>query len=119
MAINPDVIVLTKEAREICERILLSISLRQSANVGGLMVGLLRGDYDLIGKSLVDYIAEPHRSKLIPGFYEMKKPQSMLVLLVVLVVLGPSVFALCKGKEIADKVGIAMKNVMNHLENRF
>src|SRR5690606_27538895 len=62
--INPDVIVLTKEAREILPKeIPLSKSLRQSANVGGLMVGLLRGDYDLIGRSLVDYIAEPYRSK--------------------------------------------------------
>jgi homoserine kinase len=112
--INPDVIVLTKEAREILPKeIPLSISLRQSANVGGLMVGLLRGDYDLIGRSLVDYIAEPHRSKLIPGFYEMKEAAINAGALGSSISgSGPSVFALCKGKEIADKVGIAMKNVM-------
>lgn len=64
VVINPDVIVLTKEAREILPKeIPLTHALRQSANVGGLMIGLLRGDYDLIGRSLIDYIAEPHRSK--------------------------------------------------------
>lgn len=116
--INPDVIVLTKEAREILPKeIPLSISLRQSANVGGLMVGLLRGDYDLIGRSLVDYIAEPYRSKLIPGFYEMKEAAIKAGALGSSISgSGPSVFALCKGKDIADKVGEAMKNVMNEMK---
>ncbi|HUH72892.1 MAG TPA: homoserine kinase [Chitinophagales bacterium] len=115
--INPDVIVLTKEAREILPKeIPLSVSLRQSANVGGLMVGLLRGDYDLIGRSLVDYIAEPYRSKLIPGFYEMKEAAINAGALGGSISgSGPSVFALCKGKEIADKAGEAMKEVMNSL----
>jgi homoserine kinase len=80
------------------------------------MVGLLRGDYDLIGRSLVDYIAEPHRSKLIPGFYEMKEAAINAGALGSSISgSGPSVFALCKGKEIADKVGVAMKNVMIEL----
>lgn len=115
--INPDVIVLTKEAREILPKeIPLSISLRQSANVGGLMVGLLRGDYDLIGRSLVDYIAEPYRSKLIPGFYDMKNAAIEAGALGSSISgSGPSVFALCKGKEIADKAGMAMKAVMDGL----
>lgn len=115
--INPDVIVLTKEAREILPKdIPLSHSLRQSANVGGLMVGLLRGDYDLIGRSLIDYIAEPYRSKLIPGFYEMKNAALESGALGSSISgSGPSVFALCKGKEIAHKAGDAMKAVMTKM----
>lgn len=115
--INPDVIVLTKEAREILPKeIPLSKSLRQSANVGGLMVGLLRGDYDLIGRSLVDYIAEPHRSKLIPGFYDMKNAAIAAGALGSSISgSGPSVFALCKGKEVAENAGAAMKAVMDGL----
>lgn len=115
--INPDVIVLTKDAREILPKdIPLRISLRQSANVGGLIAGLLRGDYDLIGRSLVDYIAEPHRSKLIPGFYDMKRAAMDAGALGSSISgSGPSVFALCKGKEIAYKVGDAMKGVMDNL----
>ena len=115
--INPDVIVLTKDAREILPKdIPLTVSLRQSANVGGLMVGLLRGDYDLISRSLVDYIAEPHRSRLIPGFYDMKHAALDAGALGSSISgSGPSVFALCKGKEVAEKAGAAMKAVMDKL----
>lgn len=113
--INPHVIVLTKDAREILPKeIPLAHSLRQSANVGGMMVGLLRGDYELIGRSLVDYIAEPYRSKLIPGFYEMKNAAINAGALGASISgSGPSVFALCHGKEIAYQVGDSMKNIMN------
>jgi len=116
VVINPDVIVLTKEAREILPKeIPLTHSLRQSANVGGLMIGLLRGDYDLIGRSLIDYIAEPYRSKLIPGFYDMKNAALENGALGSSISgSGPSVFALCKGQEIAQKVGSAMKQVMDN-----
>ncbi len=116
--INPHVIVLTKDAREILPKeIPLAHSLRQSANVGGIMVGLLRGDYDLIGRSLVDYIAEPYRSKLIPGFYEMKKAAKEAGALGGSISgSGPSVFALCQGKEAAYKAGEAMKQVMDNLK---
>ncbi|HPN19113.1 MAG TPA: homoserine kinase [Chitinophagales bacterium] len=115
--INPHVIVLTKDAREILPKeIPLAHSLRQSANVGGMMVGLLRGDYDLIGRSLVDYIAEPYRSKLIPGFYEMKNAAKTAGALGGSISgSGPSVFALCHGKEIAHKAGEAMKQVMTDM----
>jgi len=115
--INPHVIVLTKDAREILpKQIPLAHSLRQSANVGGMMVGLLRGDYDLIGRSLIDYIAEPYRSKLIPGFYDMKNAAIENGALGSSISgSGPSVFALCKGKDVAHQVGDAMKAVMNNL----
>lgn len=115
--INPDVIVLTKDAREILPvDIPVATSIRQSANVGGLMVGLLRGDYDLIGRSLIDYIAEPHRSKLIPGFYDMKNAAMEAGALGSSISgSGPSVFALCKGQETAEKAGAAMKAVMDKL----
>lgn len=115
--INPHIIVLTKDAREILPKeIPLGLSLRQSANVGGIIVGLLRGDYDLIGRSLVDYIAEPHRSKLIPGFYEMKNAAIAAGALGGSISgSGPSVFALCKGKETALKAGEAMKGVLDKM----
>ncbi|MDB5226791.1 MAG: thrB [Bacteroidota bacterium] len=116
--IHPDVVVLTKDAREILPKeIPLAHSLRQSANVGGMMVGLLRGDYDLIGRSLVDYIAEPYRSKLIPGFYEMKQAAKDAGALGGSISgSGPSVFALCHGKEIAHNVGDAMKKIMDEMK---
>ncbi|MCB0507418.1 MAG: homoserine kinase [Chitinophagales bacterium] len=115
--IHPHVVVLTKDAREILPKeIPLAHSLRQSANVGGIMVGLLRGDYELIGRSLVDYIAEPYRSKLIPGFYEMKNAAMEAGALGASISgSGPSVFALCHGKEIAHKTGEALQAVMQKM----
>lgn len=115
--INPDVIILTKDARDILPKeISVAQSIRQSANVGGLMVGLLRGDYDLIGRSLVDHIAEPYRRKLIPGFDEMKSAAIQAGALGSSISgSGPSVFALCKGQETANKAGAAMKSVMDNL----
>ncbi|MCO5249414.1 MAG: homoserine kinase [Chitinophagales bacterium] len=115
--INPQVIVLTREAREILPKeISITKSVRQGANVGGLIVGLLRGDYDLIGRSLIDYIAEPYRSKLIPGFYDMKEAAIHAGALGSSISgSGPSVFALCKGEETARKAGNAMKAVMDKM----
>ncbi len=113
--IHPEIVILTKDAREILPKeITLKDSLRQSANLGGLMIGLLRSDYDLIGRSLVDYIAEPHRSKLIPGFLEIKDAAIRAGALGGSISgSGPSVFALCKGENIAVRVGDAMKEVMD------
>lgn len=115
--IHPHVVVLTKDAREILPKdIPLAHSLRQSANVGGMMVGLLRGDYDLIGRSLVDYIAEPYRSQLIPGFYDMKNAAKEAGALGGSISgSGPSVFALCHGKDAAFRAGDAMKAVLDKL----
>lgn len=110
----PHLQVLTKDARNILPKeIPLSSSLRQSANLGGLITGLFTNDYGLIGRSLKDYIAEPYRSKLIPGFDKVK--QSIYDnggLGGSISGSGPSIFALVEGEETAIKVGNAMKTEM-------
>lgn len=113
--IYPHLTVLTKEAREMLPKeIPLAHSLRQSANLGGLLIGLMNSDYDLIGRSLVDYIAEPYRSRLIPGFFDMKKAAMDAGALGGSISgSGPSVFTLCKGKETAGKAAAAMQEVMS------
>jgi homoserine kinase len=113
--IYPHLTVLTKEAREMLPtEIPLAHSLRQSANLGGLLVGLMNSDYDLIGRSLVDYIAEPYRSRLIPGFFDMKKAAIEAGALGGSISgSGPSVFALCKGKPTAEKAAEAMQSIMS------
>jgi homoserine kinase len=65
--VHPDIVVLTKVAREIMPRhIQLETSTQQSGNLGGLLCGFFQSDYALIGRSLHDLIAEPHRQRLIP-----------------------------------------------------
>ncbi|MGF1639255.1 MAG: homoserine kinase [Cyclobacteriaceae bacterium] len=111
--IHPQIEVRTKDAREILKReIRFSDSVRQSGNVAGLIAGLLMADYELIGKSMHDYIVEPIRSILIPGYDEVKQAAlNSGALGAGISGSGPSLFALNKGKEIAEKSAIAMQEV--------
>jgi homoserine kinase len=72
--------------------------------MGGL-TGLYTQDYDLIGRSLHDEIVEPLRSVLIPGFDLIKKTaMENGALGSGISGSGPSIFALSKGRDTADKV---------------
>ena len=67
--VHPQIEVKTKDAREILRKqIFFKDSVKQSGNVAGLVAGLLTSDFDLISRSMHDYIVEPVRSILIPGF---------------------------------------------------
>jgi homoserine kinase len=113
--IHPQIEVKTSDAREILKTTVpLKDAIKQWGNVGGLISGLYTEDYDLIGRSLKDYIIEPIRSILIPAFDAVKQ-QSLNVgaLGCGISGSGPSIFALSKGEETAIKVGEAMKTVYN------
>ena len=112
--IFPHLTVLTKDARDILPKdIPLKHSLRQSANLGGLIIGLQQADYGLISRSLKDYIAEPYRSKLIPDFDRLKQTiMDCGGLGGSISGSGPSVFGLSTEKEIAEEIGVKMKQVM-------
>ena len=74
VVVHPNIEVKTEDARKVLQNsIKLDEAVKQWANVGGLIAGLYRSDYDLIGRSLEDVIAEPMRSILIPGFDEVKQ----------------------------------------------
>ncbi|NVO18125.1 MAG: homoserine kinase [Bacteroidetes bacterium] len=67
--LHPQIEIKTSNAREILKKeILLKDAAIQWGNVAGLVAGLMKGDYELISRSLVDVIVEPIRSILIPGF---------------------------------------------------
>lgn len=113
--IHPQIEVKTSESRAILPKeILLSQAVKQWANVGSLVSALHTSDYDLIADSLTDYIIEPHRSKLIPHFEEVKKDMlNSGALGAGISGSGPSIFSLSKGLETATKVSDAVKNVFN------
>ncbi len=72
--IHPQVEVKTADARRVMgDQVSLADATRQWGNLGGLILGLLRGNLELIGNSMVDVIAEPSRAKLIPYFYEARE----------------------------------------------
>jgi len=106
VAIHPQVEVKTKDAREVLPtEIALKDAVTQWANVGGLISGLYSDNYNLISNSLVDIIVEPHRKKLIPFFDDVKNAATKAGALGAGISgSGPTIFALCKGDEIANEV---------------
>ena len=114
VVILPDTEVKTSVARGLLDRHLpLQTAVRQWGNVGGLVAGLYSEDYGLISRSLEDFVAEPRRAGLIPGFSEMKKSAlESGALGAGISGSGPSVFALCRGEASARTVMDSMSLVM-------
>ena len=111
--IHPQIEVKTSDSRKILKTtISMEDGIKQWGNVGGLVAGLFTEDYDLIGRSLVDHIVEPIRSILIPSFDDVKaKSLKAGALGCGISGSGPSIFALSKGEETAQKVAQAMHGV--------
>lgn len=111
--VHPDIEILTKVAREILPKeIPLENATQQIGNLGGLICGLIQEDYGMISRSIHDVIAEPRRQKLIPEFYKAKRTALAHGALGFSISgAGPSVFALCEGKETAKKVAEAVSKV--------
>lgn len=71
--VHPQIEVRTADARSILrQKVLLKDAIKQWGNIAGLIAGLMKSDYALIGRSLEDVIIEPVRSILIPGFDALK-----------------------------------------------
>jgi len=111
--IHPQIEVKTEDARNVLrQEVPIADAVKQSANLAGLISGLYTGDYELISRSLEDVIAEPYRKSLIPLFDEVKTASLQKGALGVGISgSGPSIFALCKGEQIANEVALAMKEV--------
>ncbi len=117
-AIHPQIEVRTEDARKILKKgISLADATIQWGNVAGLIAGLMKPDYDLIGRSLQDVIIEPIRALLIPGFAEVKQAALNAGALGCSISgSGPSIFALSKSKADAEKAGKAMQQVFKSID---
>lgn len=109
--VYPYVEILTKDARAVLSgQLELTQHIQQNGNLGALLIGLYENDYELIARALEDVIIEPQRSRLIPGFADVKKTAIETGALGASISgAGPSVFALCKGEVAAKAVALAMK----------
>ncbi|MCB0373021.1 MAG: homoserine kinase [Muricauda sp.] len=109
--IHPQIEIKTSDSRKILKSTIpMEKGIRQWGNLGGLIAGLFQNDYDLIGRSLEDHIVEPIRSILIPGFDNIKANALKADALGGGISgSGPSIFALSKGKETAEKVAQSMR----------
>jgi homoserine kinase len=90
----------------------LKNAIKQWGNIAGLVAGLMKHDYDLIGRSLEDVIIEPVRSILIPGFDLVKKRcKEAGALGGGISGSGPSIFMLSQEENVAKKVEYIMKEI--------
>ncbi|HSZ34171.1 MAG TPA: homoserine kinase [Puia sp.] len=115
--LHPQIEVRTSDAREILRKeVLLKDAIRQWGNIGGLVAGLMKGDYELIGRSLEDVIIEPVRSILIPGFDKIKSEcKSAGAIGGGISGSGPSIFMLSKDETTAHAVACEMKSVYDRI----
>ena len=109
--LSPDVEIRTAEARSMLPtEIPLTRAVSQWGNLAALVASLHSGDLALMGRSLLDVVAEPVRAALIPGFDRVK--QAALAGGAIGCSIsgsGPAVFALAASTARAAAVGEAMK----------
>ncbi len=110
--VHPDLELETNDMRGILSDVLpLTQAVRQWADCSALVVGLYEADWDLIARALVDRVAEPHRSRFIPGFDAVRTAGLEAGALGAgLSGAGPSMFALCQTSADARSVAAAMAN---------
>lgn len=109
--VHPQIEVKTADARAILrQQVPLKNAIRQWGNIAGLVAGILKNDFDLIGRSLEDYIIEPIRSTLIPGFKDLKANcRQAGALGGGISGSGPSIFMLSASRQTAEAVQQVMQ----------
>lgn len=110
VVVHPDLEIETARARALLgDTVLLANAVRQWANLGAFVHALHTDDFDLLSRSLEDTIAEPRRAPLVPGLGVIKRAAADAGALgSSLSGSGPSLFALCRGEQIASRVAEAM-----------
>ena len=111
--VHPQIEVRTSDSRQILRKeVQLKNAIKQWGNIGGLIMGFMKNDFDLIGRSMEDVIIEPVRSILIPGFDEVKtQSREAGSIGGGISGSGPSIFMLSRNEETASAVEKIMKNI--------
>lgn len=117
----PQVDVPTRDARQLIkEKVLLKDAVVQWGNIAGLVAGLFKEDYDLIGRSMKDVLIEPSRAILIPQFAEMKEiALSIGAISFGISGSGPSVVAISTCPNIAHEVSLKIQEHLAKHEIEF
>lgn len=116
--VHPQISIATKDARDILrKKVLLKDAVHQWGNIAGLVVGLMQGDFPLVGRSMQDVIVEPIRAILIPGFDAVKNAALEAGALGCGISgSGPSIFALSPDMATAEAAGKRMSQVFQDLD---
>lgn len=113
--IHPEIEIKTSEARKILgKNILLKDAIKQWGNVGALVAGILSDNFELMGSAVQDFVAEPKRAKLIPGYYDIKNAALEAGANGCNISgSGPAIFAFSNSENKAREIGKAMKTTVN------
>jgi homoserine kinase len=116
--VHPHLELKTSDSRNVLRSsIPMKDAVTQWGNIAGLIAGLMKPDFGLIGRSLKDVVAEPVRSLLIPGFDIIKeKAVEAGALGCGISGSGPTIFALCTEKEIGFRVGKVIQEEFSRLK---
>ena len=100
----------TKVSRSVIpSKIKISDSILNLANAAAIVVGFMKKDSTLIGKSIIDVIVEPARQHMIPGFSKVKKNAlNAGALGVTISGAGPSVIAFANKSSNLKKISSSM-----------
>lgn len=111
--IHPKIELKTIHARAILkDHIPLKKAVEQWGNLGAFVSALYTEDFELMKRSLEDKVIEPYRAMLIPKFDAIKTAALTAGALGSGISgSGPSIFALSKGEETAQKVAKAMSTI--------
>jgi homoserine kinase len=109
--IHPRLRLDTRRSRAILKAdVALANHVRQSASLAGFISGCFQNDIEMIRQSLDDFLIEPQRAPLIPGFAEVKAAALQEGALGASISgSGPSVFALVTSEQTAARVRDAME----------
>lgn len=104
--IHPQIEIKTADSRALLPKsVPLEDAIRQWANVGTLVHALHENDTKLFALSLHDHVVEPHRSRLIPHFREVREAAlGAGALGCGISGSGPSIYAFSKNMQIAENV---------------
>ena len=110
--VHPRLRVDTRNARSILNaNVSLTDHVRQSAALGGFICGCFQSDIDLIRQSLDDFLIEPQRASLVPGFANVKAAAlEQGALGASFSGSGPTLFALVTSESEATRVRDAMEH---------
>ncbi len=116
--IYPHIVMNTSDMRKLLRKeITLADAVKQWSNIASLVAGFMKKDYEIISRSINDFIVEPVRSLLIPSFYEIKKAALDAGAVGSSISgSGPSLFALTRSKASANNVAKEMKKVLDKID---
>ena len=110
VVVTPAMELSTKKARAAMpEKLTLSSSVQNSANLAAFVAACHSGDIGLLGRCVFDGIATPARLPLVPGGSEViSRALECGALGSAMSGAGPSIFALCRSRRSAEECGLAM-----------